>query len=210
MDKKRPNSPERHGESGKGRKTPEYLCWWSMKGRCFNPKNASFHRYGGRGITVCERWASSYLAFLEDMGRRPSPEHSIDRIDNDGNYEPGNCRWATKSEQGGNTSTNRILAMGGQKHLLCEWGKITGINEATIASRIDDYGWSVEKALTVPAGTANPSVGVGRKKHCANGHEYTPENSGKNSAGWRFCRICNRQRAREYMRAKRARKKKEK
>lgn len=84
-----------HGMAG----IPEYNAWCGMKMRCFNPKNDRFADYGGRGITVCERWRDSFEAFLEDMGMRPSPKHSIDRIDVDGNYEPGNVRWADGSTQ---------------------------------------------------------------------------------------------------------------
>lgn len=87
-----------HGEGW--RPTPEYRSWMAMLDRCRNPNNGSFHRYGGRGITVCQRWRRSYIAFLEDMGRRPSIAYTLDRIDNDGNYEPGNCRWATAKVQG--------------------------------------------------------------------------------------------------------------
>ena len=90
-----------------GRNSPEYEPWRSAKRRCFNPKNEHFDRYGGRGITMCPEWRDSFEAFLRDVGPRPSPRHSIDRINNDGNYEPGNVRWATKREQMLNTSRSR-------------------------------------------------------------------------------------------------------
>ena len=83
-----------------GWKSTEYHVWAGMKQRCHNPKCAHYARYGGRGIKVCDRWQKSFAAFLEDVGHRPSLGHSLDRIDNDGNYELGNCRWATKDEQG--------------------------------------------------------------------------------------------------------------
>lgn len=84
--------------------TPEYKAWASMKARCSNSKRHNYHRYGGRGICVCERWLK-FENFLADMGPRPSPSHSLDRYpNNDGNYEPGNCRWATRVEQAGNRS----------------------------------------------------------------------------------------------------------
>lgn len=85
---------------------PEYIVWLSMKRRCSNPKNESFKYYGGRGIKVCDRWLHSFENFLDDMGSRPSPEHSIDRINVDGDYEPSNCRWATLSEQARNKRTS--------------------------------------------------------------------------------------------------------
>jgi hypothetical protein len=97
-----------HGETrwGGGR-TPEYSVWDAMRQRCTNPNNPVYRHYGGRGITVCERWMHSFRDFLADMGRRPTTKHSIDRIDNDGNYEPGNCRWATQQEQCNNTRRNK-------------------------------------------------------------------------------------------------------
>jgi hypothetical protein len=94
----------RHGEAGgkNSRRSPEYTAWAEMRKRVLNPNHRSYRNYGGRGITICERWLESYENFLADMGRKPSTDHSLDRIDNDGNYEPTNCHWATRSEQARN------------------------------------------------------------------------------------------------------------
>lgn len=135
----------------RGSKTAEYACWEGILNRCLDPGSTNYPRYGGKGIEVCERW-KSFENFLADMGPKPSPSHSIDRFpDRNGNYEPGNCRWATRIEQGRNTSRNRRLVFRGEEKTLAEWAEITGIKRATIGARIDSYGWSVEKALSVGA-----------------------------------------------------------
>jgi hypothetical protein len=124
-----------------------------MKSRCLNTKATRFAAYGGRGIRVCERWVLSFELFLEDMGPRPSAKHQIDRIDNDGDYEPGNCRWITADEnrnrQRGRARL-RPITFRGRSLLPGEWASVTGINRSTICDRLD-RGWPVERALTQPA-----------------------------------------------------------
>ena len=133
----------RHGES---EKTAEWKVWQSMFSRCNDPRNPSFEHYGARGILVCDRWGT-YECFLADVGRRPSDLHSIDRIDVNKGYQPGNVRWATITEQARNRRDNRFIECDGLRMTLVEWAEKTGIGRATIAYRID-HGWSIEKALT--------------------------------------------------------------
>lgn len=109
-----------------------------------------YPRYGGRGIKVCDRWRHSFENFLADLGPAPSPEHQLDRINNDGNYTPTNCRWATRSQQIRNSSKARRLSFGGQTLHVGEWAKKLGINRQTIQMRIDSLGWSIDKALSTP------------------------------------------------------------
>jgi len=133
----------KHGMSN----TRVFKTWLRMIDRCKNDRQGT---YGKRGITVCQRWLDSFEAFYQDMGDPPSPGHSIDRYpDNDGNYEPSNCRWATKIQQARNTSRNTILTMGGKSKTLAEWSEITGIKEPTICVRLAS-GWSHERALSEP------------------------------------------------------------
>ena len=130
--------------------TPEYHTWRGLKARCNNPKDKNYSNYGGRGIKVCEKWSKSFAAFLSDVGPRPSPNHSLDRFpDMNGNYEPGNVRWATAKEQSRNRRNNRQIISGGEKKLLVEWAIETGIRRDTIAARIK-RGWSAEDALNKP------------------------------------------------------------
>lgn len=138
-----------HGESRSSGETAEYRTWGRMKRRCTKPQDKSFSDYGGRGIKMCDRWLNSYDAFLQDVGRRPTPAHSIDRIDVNGHYEPGNVRWATKREQNNNTRVNHIIEFNGERLTLAQWSERTKIGHTTIIHRLKS-GWTVERALTQP------------------------------------------------------------
>lgn len=129
--------------------TTEFTIWQSMLSRCLNSNDANYRRYGARGITVCDSWAASFQNFLDDMGKRPSQEYSLDRIDNDGGYHPENCKWSTKKEQAINRRNTRKLAFQGMSLTIEEWSKLTGLNINTINSRLC-YGWCVEDVLTQP------------------------------------------------------------
>jgi hypothetical protein len=117
-----------------------------MKDRCLNPGQKHYPHYGGRGITVCDRWKLDFLPFLADVGERPSPRHSLDRINVDGNYEPGNVRWATQAQQARNKRDNRTVTWQGQTLTVTDWARITGIHRNTLDARIRD-GWPLEKAF---------------------------------------------------------------
>jgi hypothetical protein len=118
-----------------------------MISRCYYPKNISYHRYGARGVTVCDRWRKSFDDFLADMGRAPSQAHSLDRINNDLGYEPGNVRWATDHEQNRNREGNRWLEYQGVRLCAADWAKRIGVAKATILERLG-RGWSIERTLT--------------------------------------------------------------
>lgn len=137
------------------RAVPERGCWQAMLARCYDNKNRSFKNYGGRGIGVCERWRESFDAFLEDMGRRPSPRHTVDRADPNGNYEPSNCRWATPKEQARNMRRNHVVTAFGKAQCLAAWSEELGVPLTRIRDRLR-LGWDAERALSEPAHPTRP------------------------------------------------------
>jgi len=139
----------KHGCVSGGNKTPEYICWLQMIGRCHRTKHKMFNYYGGRGISVCDRWKlkGGFINFLKDMGVRPSINHSIDRLDNNGNYNKENCRWATKSQQSNNTRRNRVIIIDGERMTALDISKKFEINYSTVISRLNS-GWSWEEVIS--------------------------------------------------------------
>lgn len=140
-----------HGAAKDYERTAEYTAWSSMKSRCYLPSYHNYNRYGGRGITVCDRWLESFQKFLEDIGEKPSASHSLDRIDNDGNYEPGNCRWATKKEQSNNRGTNKLVTAFGETKSMPEWlaDPRCVVNYGQLQGRLF-LGTAPEEAITKP------------------------------------------------------------
>jgi hypothetical protein len=128
--------------------TPEYSVWGGMRNRCNNKNDHSYRLYGGRGIRVCQEW-DSFEAFLEHVGQRPSSKHSLDRIDNNKGYEPGNVRWTTSTIQARNTRRNVYWTFNGMTLCMKEWSTVTGIG-LSVLSRRHLQGWAVEKILTTP------------------------------------------------------------
>lgn len=138
----------KHGHSRVGKKTQEYNSWRGMKNRCSDPAFIHYDRYGGRGIKVCERWLT-FENFLADMGPKPTPKHSIERKDNDKDYEPGNCVWATGMEQSENKSNTKIVEFDGKKMSVSKWERLLGFSRSVVQGRLR-AGWSVEDSLTTP------------------------------------------------------------
>lgn len=136
----------KHGGWTKYRST--YESWTSMKRRCLVPSNDHYHLYGGRGITICDRWVNDFAAFLLDLGPRPEGM-TLDRKNSDGNYEPTNCRWATRAQQNRNRKTIRLITFNGETLCLTDWANRLGVTRPTISDRLKQK-WPIEKALTLP------------------------------------------------------------
>lgn len=178
--------PPTHGMT----RTPTWRSWSSMMTRCYNENHKGFKYWGGRGITVCDRW-KNFENFLADMGSRPAG-NSIDRIDNDSGYEPSNCRWATAAQQLSNTRKSRLITWGGETLCISAWARKLGMTPRQLHGRIN-AGWTIEEAFTKPRDSYSSGyVHPGSKKtHCKRGHELSGENLRVNSKGQRSCKTCN-------------------
>jgi hypothetical protein len=150
----------KHAVQVGGRLTSLYQTWKNLKSRCTNPNNPDFAEWGGRGITLCDRWRYSFDAFCDDIGSKPGPEYTLERKHNDQGYHPGNCFWATREQQAANRRPARrkiwypskkcILTLNGQSKSISEWAAELGISAVTLGARIRRHGWSIERALTTP------------------------------------------------------------
>jgi hypothetical protein len=147
----------RHGLSY----TPEYRAWQTARLRCTSPTAKAYANYGGRGIRMCDRWLNNPAAFLADMGKKPSPVHELDRINNDGHYEPGNCRWVLRKVNDRNRRSNLRLTFMGETHALAEWCERMKLPRDTVHKRLKS-GWAVDAALTTPVRSKAPN-GAGRR-----------------------------------------------
>lgn len=142
-----------HGMCG----TTEFYSWTNMKTRCFNKKSQDYEDYGGRGITVCERWKNSFKNFVEDMGLKPAGKYSIDRLNTNGNYELGNCRWGTDEQQARNKRNNRWIECNGLRMILEDWAVYFGVNQGNLSHSIKArgmdrvYAFYLEKHGKLPA-----------------------------------------------------------
>ena len=141
----------RYKHGGKG--TRLYRIWQMMKNRCHNPRTPRFKDYGARGITVCDEWKDDFQAFYDwAMSHGYSDDLTIDRIVNDKGYSPDNCRWATKLVQGNNSRHNHMVTYQGKTQSLSDWARGLGVSFHLLSNRINNYGWSIERAFTTPKG----------------------------------------------------------
>lgn len=152
-----------HGATPGGKASPEYNTWVHMIQRCHNPKNKDYKNYGGRGIEVCELWRDSFEAFLLMVGKRPTAQHTIERIDTNKGYEPGNVKWATRFEQNQNTRSNVLLTIHGETKTVSEWSRHPDctVTMFTIYKRLD-RNWDAEEAVFAPSGFKKGQYGKKR------------------------------------------------
>lgn len=128
----------KHNQAHTGESSKVHKAWVSIKQRCLNPKSAAYHRYGGRGVTVCKEWADSFESFYKYVGEPPTPKHTLDRIDNNKGYEPDNVRWATRKEQSNNTNSNTWVEYDGKRMTWAQWAEYLGIGYNCLMTRVRD------------------------------------------------------------------------
>jgi hypothetical protein len=180
-----------HGHARKRVRSSEYRTWTHMLGRCMNQRDQSWADYGGRGVYVAMRWRK-FENFFSDVGPKPSPSHSLDRVDNDGPYAWWNCRWATPLEQANNKRNNRLITHARETLSLTQWARRVGLKPGLLYGRIS-RGWLVETAISLA-----PPLPHGQKSHCPRGHLYDDTNTmvrkRSNGRTSRDCKTCHRER----------------
>jgi hypothetical protein len=189
---------------------PLYTVWQSMKARCRNPKSRAWNDYGGRGIAVCTQWENDFHAFVRDMGPRPKG-YSLDRIDNDGDYTPENCRWTDRKTQQRNQRRAAYVEIEGRRYRLIELAEKSGHKPDTIKARAA-LGLSFDQVMCseIRIGWSGLALGPAAKSrlarertHCRNGHEFTEANTLYTKEGWKRCRACHNAKMRRLNAAKR-------
>lgn len=141
-----PGVKVKYRQSFYGKRTREFIVYKNMLNRCYSPNNSLYHHYGGRGIMVCDRWKNHFDNFMDDMGF-PSINYTLERIDNNGNYEKSNCKWATRSEQANNKSTSRFYTYNGETKTIAQWARFLGFKKETLRHRLDISKLSFEEAI---------------------------------------------------------------
>ena len=178
---------------------PFYSVWQSMLERCRNTKSPSYHRYGGRGITVCDEWKTDFHRFVSDMGERP-PKYTLDRINNNLGYSKDNCRWASRKEQSSNRECTVVYRVDGVDLLVADVARQLGMKGDSIKARIEK-GLPLSEVMNPERKHCKKGLAVGglangarqrAKTHCPHGHEYNAENLIIRKEGWRECKACRR------------------
>lgn len=182
---------------------PYYHVWRSMKDRCLNPNSKAYPDYGGRGISICDSWLNDYRQFAEDMGERPKG-YSLDRIDNDGDYSPENCKWSSRKEQQRNQRVTRMVVIEGKEYRAVDLADISGLKTDSIVERADQN-LSYEEVICPKKRVFTDGLALGgkangkrqqSKTHCPQGHPYDAANTRYSKEGFRRCRACGNERER--------------